>query len=78
MKVLIINGSPRKDGNTSAAAEELVKTFDQEGIETKVFQIGNKAYLTNGFIKKTQKTPRSVLELAKKYREDHMRRHPNE
>lgn len=42
------------------------------------FQIGNKAYLTNGFIKKTQKTPRSVLELAKKYREDHMRRHPNE
>ena len=43
MKVLIINGSPRKDGNTSAAVEELVKTFDHEGIETKVFQIGNKA-----------------------------------
>ena len=42
------------------------------------FQVGNTAYLTNGFIKKTQKTPRAVLELAKKYRDDHMRRHPHE
>ena len=42
------------------------------------FQMGDKAYLTNGFIKKTQKTPRQEIELAKKYREDHMRRHPNE
>ena len=39
---------------------------------------GNTAYLTNGFTKKTQKTPRSEIELAKAYRTDHLRRYPNE
>ena len=42
MKVLIINGSPRVNGNTSLAVNELVKTFEAEGIETIVSQIGNK------------------------------------
>lgn len=35
------------------------------------FMAGRKAVLTNGFIKKTQKTPVSVIELAEKYREDY-------
>lgn len=38
------------------------------------FVIGNMAILTNGFTKKTQKTPVREIELAKKYREDYMRR----
>ena len=38
------------------------------------FVIGNKAVLTNGFIKKTQKTPRAEIELAKKYRNDYLQR----
>jgi len=42
MKVLIINGSPRKDGNTSIALAEMVKIFTAEDIETEVCQIGNK------------------------------------
>lgn len=42
MKVLIINGSPRIDGNTTTAINELVKTFDSQNIETEVIQIGNK------------------------------------
>ena len=42
MKVLILNGSPRVGGNTSAAVEEMVKTFKEEGNETEVVQIGNK------------------------------------
>jgi len=42
MKVLIINGSPRKDGNTSIAIAEMVRIFDKEGIESEVVQIGNK------------------------------------
>ena len=42
MKVLIINGSPRKNGNTSLAVNELVKTFNAKGIETEVCQVGNK------------------------------------
>ena len=41
MKVLIINGSPRVNGNTSVAINELVKTFDKECVETEVVQIGN-------------------------------------
>ena len=42
MKVLIINGSPRVDGNTSVAVDEVAKTFEAEGIETEIIQIGNK------------------------------------
>lgn len=42
MKVLIINGSPRKDGNTSLALTEMEKIFAQEGIEVKSVQIGSK------------------------------------
>ncbi|MGB4092527.1 MAG: flavodoxin family protein [Ruminococcus flavefaciens] len=42
MKVLIINGSPRPNGNTSIAVNEMVKVFEAEGIETKVCQIGSK------------------------------------
>ena len=42
MKVLILNGSPRANGNTSIAVNELVKTFAEEKIETEVVQIGNK------------------------------------
>ena len=42
MKVLIINGSPRINGNTSIAVSEIVKTLETEGIEAEVCQIGNK------------------------------------
>lgn len=42
MKVLIINGSPRVNGNTSIALAEMEKIFAQEGIETEVVQIGQK------------------------------------
>lgn len=42
MKVLILNGSPRADGNTAIAIDELVKTFEAEGVETEIFTVGNK------------------------------------
>lgn len=42
MKVLIINGSPRPRGNTKIALDEMVKIFDQEGIESEIVHIGNK------------------------------------
>jgi phage-related protein len=38
------------------------------------FVVGQKIILTNGFIKKTQKTPKSEIELAKKYRADYLSR----
>ena len=42
MKVLIINGSPRIDGNTTTSINELIKVFDKNEIETETIQIGNK------------------------------------
>ncbi len=38
------------------------------------FVIGKKIVLTNGFIKKTQKTPKKEIELAKKYRNEFLNR----
>lgn len=43
MKVLIINGSPRVGGNTTVAVNELLKTFEEEGVQAEAVQIGNKA-----------------------------------
>lgn len=37
------------------------------------FVIGKRVILTNGFIKKTQKTPQKEIELAKKYRKDYLK-----
>jgi multimeric flavodoxin WrbA len=41
MKVLMINGSPRVNGNTSLALNEMIEIFKKEGIEPVVYQIGN-------------------------------------
>lgn len=41
------------------------------------FMIGQKIILTNGFIKKTQKTPASEIALAKQYRADYLARKEN-
>lgn len=43
MKVLLINGSPRKKGNTFLALSEVAKPLEQQGIETEIVQIGTKA-----------------------------------
>lgn len=42
MKVLILNGSPRVNGNTSIAIKEMESVFAAEGIEYETIQVGNK------------------------------------
>ena len=42
MKVLLINGSPRRSGNTFTALSEMAKTLEQQGIEAEVVHIGVK------------------------------------
>ncbi|MBQ2064228.1 MAG: flavodoxin family protein [Firmicutes bacterium] len=42
MKVLMVNGSPKKEGNTSLALAEMEKIFAEEGIEVVSMHIGNK------------------------------------
>lgn len=41
------------------------------------FVIGRKIILTNGFTKKTQKTPPGEIELSKKYRSEYEQRKEN-
>ena len=43
MKVLMINGSPRANGNTAIALKEMEKIFLAEGIEVETLHIGSKA-----------------------------------
>lgn len=42
MKVLMINGSPKPQGNTYVALHEMEKVFAGEGIETEILHIGNR------------------------------------
>ncbi len=41
-KVLLINGSPHKDGCTAEALKEMASVFEKEGVETETVWIGNK------------------------------------
>lgn len=43
MKVLLVNGSSRKEGCTHIALKEVQHSLEEEGIETEMFFIGNKA-----------------------------------
>ena len=43
MKVLMLNGSPRANGNTALALDEMKKVFETEGVETEIVQVGNQA-----------------------------------
>lgn len=40
MKVLMLNGSPHKNGSTRCALREMEKIFESEGIETQVVDVG--------------------------------------
>ena len=42
MKVLLINGSPKANGNTALALEEMKKVFEAEGVEAEIVHVGNK------------------------------------
>lgn len=42
MKVLMLNGSPRANGNTARALEEMKRVFEEGGAEVEIIQVGNK------------------------------------
>ncbi len=42
MKVLMLNGSPRVNGNTAVALREMEAVFAREGIETETVQVGQR------------------------------------
>ena len=41
MKVLMLNGSPKANGNTATALAEMEKVFTEEGIEAETVQVGH-------------------------------------
>ena len=43
MKVLLVNGSPKSNGNTAIALREMAAVFVQQGIEAEIIHVGNKA-----------------------------------
>ncbi len=80
---LLENNGPflREPYSKSLEDEIFELRIKQENNITRVlyfFFISNRAILINGFIKKTQKTPKNVIETAKKYREDYQRRNQND
>ena len=43
MKVLLINGSPKTNGNTAFALAQMAEVFADQGIETELIHVGNQA-----------------------------------
>ena len=42
-KILLLNGSPHANGCTATALDEMIRIFHEEGVETELVQVGNKA-----------------------------------
>ena len=42
-KVILLNGSPHANGCTATALGEMIKVFQEEGIETELIHVGNKS-----------------------------------
>ncbi len=78
IKLLQDNGSDLRLPHSEYLTDGIYELRSKQGSNiTRImyfFVIGNKAILTNGFTKKSQKTPKKEIELAKKYREDYMKR----
>ena len=43
MKVLLVNGSPHKEGNTNAALLEIARQLEKEGVGTEIIWLGDDA-----------------------------------
>ena len=41
MKVLLINGSPKANGNTAFALQQMSEVFESNGLEAEIIQVGN-------------------------------------
>lgn len=45
MKVILVNGSPHKEGCTYTALGEVARTLNEEGIETEIFSLAGRSIL---------------------------------
>ena len=78
IKLLAENGSLLREPYSKHLNEGIFELRSQFGGDISrilyFFVVGRKIVLTNGFIKKTPKTPPTEIERAKRYRRDYLQR----
>lgn len=62
MKVLLINGSPHKEGCTFTALSEIANTLEKNGIESEIFHIGVKPIANCIACRKCRETGKCVFD----------------
>ena len=79
--LLVINGPELREPHSKHLNDGIfeLRAKQSNGISRVLyfFFIGKKAILTNGFFKKTMRTPKREIELAKRYRKDYEMKHLN-
>lgn len=79
IKLLEISGNLLREPYSKALNNGLFELRTKQGTNISriiyFFIVGNNIVLTNGFIKKTQKTPISEIEKALEYRKDFLKRY---
>ena len=82
IKLLKANGNLLREPYTKHLKDGIFELRSKQGSDiTRVlyfFVVGKQIILTNGFIKKTQKAPKSEIDLAEKYRKDYLERFEKE
>jgi len=81
IELLANNGNELREPHSKHISEGIFELRAKVGSDISrvlyFFFVGNKVILTNGFIKKTQKTPASEIEKAKRYRDEFIGREEN-
>lgn len=82
IKLLQMNGNKLREPESKELDDGIMELRAKVGNDISrvlyFFVVGRKAILTNGFIKKTQKTPKAEIERAKRYRVDYLSRKEKE
>lgn len=76
--LLLTNGPELREPHSKHVEDGIFELRAKQGSDISrvlyFFFVGKKAILTNGFLKKTMKTPKREIELAKKYRQEYLNR----
>ena len=78
LELLEVKGNQLREPYSSYLTDGIFELRAKQGSDISrvlyFFVVGKKIILTNGFRKKTQKTPKSEIELAKKYKAEYEER----
>lgn len=82
IELLRVNGTALREPYSKPLADEIFEVRAKVGSDISrvlyFFFVGRKIILTNGFVKKTMKTPLGELEKAKAYRKEYLSRKENQ